>query len=535
MRPVLPRSLNGYLLLGIGVITVPLLLAIAYAAFEMGRLSKVTQQLVHDSRVASRVLQTISEEPSPFVDKARHYQVLSSSSALDDSARQLQSPSLIRAAEDRAQHEKDVLNARKALAGFNEQDAIQSTAVNELRGLLRAEAARRELETFVALQQQFADQIRSPASPWIAVGGKDLSPTTPDSRPLKEQAKRIVTLVNAQIDSELASVKDRTSTAQRELFWGSSMLIPLALITALSVILGIGRPIRQVDRAITELGSGNFAREISVSGPVDLKRLGQQLEWLRVRLLDLAQERNRFLRHMSHELKTPLANIREGTELLMDGAVGELRPGQREVTAILQENSIKLQRMIENLLSYSAWQSNNVGLDPSEFRLRPVVKQVLENQQLTLVSQRVRLDVRIEDVTLYADRGKLRLILENLLSNAIKYSPRGGTITVRARTEGADLVTEIADGGAGIPVAERAHVFEAFHTGRAPGGHVRGTGIGLSVVHEFVQVHRGTIEIVDGEFRGAHVRIRIPLRAEIAPEAAAASPATTLRRKAHAA
>lgn len=536
MRAALPRSLNGYLLIGIGMITVPLMAGITYAAFEMGKLSVVTQQLVHDSRVASRVLQTISEEPSPFVDKARHYQVLSSSSALDDSARHLQSLSPARAAEEHAQHEKDVLNARKALEGFNEQDAIQSAAVNELRGLLRAEAARRELETFANLQQQFAGQIRSPSSPWKAVGGKDLSPTTPDDRPLKDQARRIVMLVNAQIDSELAAVKDRTSTAQRELFWGSTLLIPLALIAALGIVLGIGRPIRQVDRAITELGSGNFAREISVSGPIDVQRLGQQLEWLRRRLLDVAQERNRFLRHMSHELKTPLANIREGTELLMDGAVGELKPGQREVTAILQENSIKLQRMIENLLSYSAWQSNSMGLDPSEFRLRPVVKQVLENQQLTLVSQRVRLDVHIEDVTLCADRGKLRLILENLLSNAIKYSPRGGTIVVRARSEGTELVMEVADSGAGIKVAERAHVFQAFHTGRAPGGHVRGTGIGLSVVHEFVQVHRGVIEIVDGEFRGAHFRIRMPLRAQLIPTApVVATTVVSGRRKAHAA
>jgi two-component system sensor histidine kinase GlrK len=220
----------------------------------------------------------------------------------------------------------------------------------------------------------------------------------------------------------------------------------------------------------------------------------------------------------------------------MDGAVGELRPGQREVAAILQENSIKLQRMIENLLSYSAWQSNSVGLDAAEFRLRPVVKQVLENQQLTLVSQRVRLDVQIEDLTLYADRGKLRLILENLLSNAIKYSPRGGTIVVRARAAGPELVLDVADSGAGIPVAERSRVFEAFHTGRAPGGHVRGTGIGLSVVHEFVQVHRGTIEIIDGEFRGAHFRIRMPLRAEQpTPVPAEVAGTSTPRRKAHAA
>src|SRR5207302_371332 len=175
-------------------------------------------------------------------------------------------------------------------------------------------------------------------------------------------------------------------------------------------------------------------------------------------------------RHISHELKTPLANIREGTELLMDGAVGELDSNQREVTAILRENGIKLQRMIENLLSFSAWQTSSVGLEATEFRLRPLVKQVLENQQLTLLSQRVRLDVRVEDVTLVADRGKIRLILENLVSNAVKYSPKGGTIHLRARAAGAQLVLDVADSGPGIPREDREHVFEAFYTGRAARG-----------------------------------------------------------------
>jgi two-component system, NtrC family, sensor histidine kinase GlrK len=288
----------------------------------------------------------------------------------------------------------------------------------------------------------------------------------------------------------------------------------------------LGRPLRQIDRAIAELGSGNVSNAIVVNGPVDLERLGKQLEWLRCRLLELAQERNRFLRHMSHELKTPLANIREGTELLTDGAVGELDSGQREVVTILKENGIKLQRLIENLLSFSAWQSNSLRLELSEFRLRPLIKQVLENQQLTLVSQRARLDVQAEELVLYADRGKLRLILENLLSNAIKYSPRGGVIHVRARADADCMQLEVADCGAGIPRADRAHVFEAFYTGRAPGGHVRGTGIGLSVVNEFVNVHHGSIELVDGEFPGAHFRIRLPLRtaaeqpANDSPEAA---------------
>jgi two-component system, NtrC family, sensor histidine kinase GlrK len=323
----------------------------------------------------------------------------------------------------------------------------------------------------------------------------------------------VAQLSNAHIDTEVEALEAQTQRANRRLWWQSALLLPVTLIAILGLTLAVGRPLRKLDRAISELGRGAFSRPIRVSGPVDLEQLAGQLEWLRGRLLDLANERNRFLRHMSHELKTPLANIREGTELLMDGAVGELDSNQREVTAILRENGIKLQRLIENLLSFSAWQTNSTGLETSEFRLRPVVKQVLENQQLTLLSQRVRLDVKIEDVVLVADRGKLRLILENLLSNAIKYSPKGGAIHIDARRNGEKLTVEVADSGPGIPLEERAHIFEAFYTSRSPkSGSVKGTGIGLSVVLEFVSAHGGKVEILDGKFPGAHFRITMPIR-----------------------
>src|ERR1700753_3633259 len=217
-------------------------------------------------------------------------------------------------------------------------------------------------------------------------------------------ADKVAEQSNAQIDTEVASLEAQTQQARRRLLWQAGLLVPLTIVAIIVLTVAVGRPLRQLDRAIGELGQGTFTNQIAVSGPHDLERLGGQLEWLRQRLLDLAHERNRFLRHMSHELKTPLANIREGTELLMDGAVGELDSNQREVAGILRENGIKLQRMIENLLSFSAWQTSSIGLDSSEFRLRPVEKPVLENQQLTLLSQRVRLDVRVEGVTLVSDR-----------------------------------------------------------------------------------------------------------------------------------
>jgi two-component system, NtrC family, sensor histidine kinase GlrK len=103
----------------------------------------------------------------------------------------------------------------------------------------------------------------------------------------------------------------------------------------------------------------------------------------------------------------------------------------------------------------------------------------------------------------------------------VKYTPRGGTIVVRGRPDASDLVLEVGDTGPGIPPEERKQVFDAFYTGKAPGGHVRGTGIGLSVVLEFVIAHQGRIDIIDGELPGAHFRIRMPLRTTlVTPQAA---------------
>jgi two-component system, NtrC family, sensor histidine kinase GlrK len=480
---LLPKSLNGFLLLGLGILAGPLLLAILHAAVQMRRLSDTSQQLVVDSVQSTRLVQDMYAQIALLERSARLYQVLGEPTVR---------------------------------ASFREHDARLSAIVRTLHQRLRAADAPGQLQRLVDMQ----GRIESLVVPAPATSGQPATPVASARAAelaqsfvlLGDLANGVATLNNQQIDAESGELRNRTDQAQRELFLESTLLLPLIVIVVLLFALRLSRPLRQIDRAIGELGRGNFSNSIVINGPVDLERLGHQLEWLRNRLLELAQERNRFLRHLSHELKTPLANIREGTELLMDGAVGELESGQREVTAILRDNGIKLQRLIENLLSFSAWQSNSTGLDVTEFRLRPVVKQVLENQQLTLVSQRVRLDVHVEDVTLVADRGKIRLILENLLSNAIKYSPRGGVIYLRASTSAEQLVLEVGDSGPGIPHEDRARIFDAFYTGRAPGGHVRGTGIGLSVVNEFVNVHHGTVEIVDGEVPGAHFRIRMPLR-----------------------
>jgi two-component system sensor histidine kinase GlrK len=288
-------------------------------------------------------------------------------------------------------------------------------------------------------------------------------------------------------------------------------LVPASLILAAVFYFYVLRPLQAIDRAISDLGRGTFSQPIAIRGPADLAALGRQLEWLRTRLLEIAMERNRFLRHMSHELKTPLANIREGTDLLLDGAVGPLDDNQREVATILRDNAVRLQHLIENLLSYSAWQSSASKMDFSQFRLESLVGAVVDAQRLALAARNVTLDLQVADVQLVADRAKLKLVLDNLLSNALKFTPRGGTIHLHAYPAGRATIIDLADTGPGIPREERDKVFQAFYSGQTPqGGPIKGTGIGLSVVREFVQAHGGMIEIVDGQFPGAHLRIRLP-------------------------
>jgi len=228
---------------------------------------------------------------------------------------------------------------------------------------------------------------------------------------------------------------------------------------------------------------------------------------------------------MSHELKTPLANIREGTELLLDGTVGELDQPQREVTDILRLNGLKLQQLIENLLAFSAWQTKNEDLSISEFPLRALVISVAKAQQLALAAAQVRLQLEVEDIVINADRDKMKTVLDNLLSNAVKFTPIDGVVTIRANRTPKSFVLEFADTGPGIPRDESPRIFEAFFQGtQKQGGQLAGTGIGLSVVLECIQAHDGSVELLDSdEFSGAHFRIQIPQEKEAANQRIAAN------------
>ncbi len=469
-----PQSLNGLILVGFGLVALPLLFAIVWALFNLDRLAEQSERLVVTGVSAAEKNRLLAEQVGSLDRLARQFVAL-------------RDPDLL------VLMRQDLGTIEATLEGMTplaeEADAIPLT--RSIR---------------VGVRHLVSSLQKDPLSTTAADG------TINQFATIRRRVDELAGVLNDQIERELTALQDSTQRAQQISAWQTVALVPGTIVLVLFFTLLVAKPIRQIDRAINQLGQSGFSKPIHIKGPTDLERLGRQLEWLRTRLLELAQEKNRFLRHMSHELKTPLANIREGTELLLDGAVGDLSTDQQEVTDILRNNGLKLQQLIENLLSFSAWQAKSEVLTLTEFPIRALVISVAKAQRLTLKSAQIQLKLEVADIVVTADRDKLRTVLDNLLSNAIKFTPRGGVIAIRVTSTANSFVLEFADTGPGIPEDERPRIFEAFFQGQQEqGGHLAGTGIGLSVVLECIQAHDGAVELVDsGEFTGAHFRIHIP-------------------------
>jgi two-component system sensor histidine kinase GlrK len=248
-----------------------------------------------------------------------------------------------------------------------------------------------------------------------------------------------------------------------------------------------------------------------VRGPADLEYLGQRLEWLRQRLLSLEEQKTKFLHHVSHELKTPLTALREGSELLADGSSGALNQQQGEIAEILRNNSLQLQQLIEGLLGYQQAVDSVNRLQFRPVDVSEIARKVVQTHKLAAAARDLKLDLRTEPAVLTADADKLRVVLDNLVSNAVKYSPEGGTISLVVRAAEDKILVEVGDAGPGIAVEDRERVFDWFFQGKlGHQGRLKGSGLGLAIARELVLAHRGSIELIAGRSPGAHFRLTLP-------------------------
>lgn len=293
--------------------------------------------------------------------------------------------------------------------------------------------------------------------------------------------------------------------------WEILILIPLVVFLALAFSVFIARPIRQIDEAILHMGQGKLTRAIHVNGPQNLQYLGARLDWLRLRLLKLEEQKMQFLRHVSHELKTPLTAIREGTDLLVEGIPGNLNAKQQLIAGILHTSSMQLQKRIEDLLSFSALQADMITLVKQRVNLGEMINSVIKVQNLSILNKKITINLTCPEIILECDKQKLDIILDNLLSNAVKFSPVGGHIEITAAQRDDAIQIEVEDSGPGVDSMDQKQIFEPFYQGRnTPSTHIKGTGLGLAIAKEYALAHGGNIAFVRNTKQGARFRLTLP-------------------------
>jgi two-component system sensor histidine kinase GlrK len=473
VRLYYPKSFLQLILIGFALVALPLVIPVIHATLYVDRLALQSQKAVREAVQATQSSWMLVEQVTAMERSARQFVVLGD-------------PSLFQ-------------GYTKIHDQFNETVAkLSSLKLDPRQREQLTELSSQELSLFRSLQGEPHDSevARLAVEKFYA---------------LTELAQSILSGSSRVINREVDVMQNLAAEAQRKLALQTLSVIPLALLLAGAFVYLIARPIRQIDTSIHRLGGGDFSSNIRVEGPQDLENLGKRLDWLRLRLVELEAQRTKLMRHISHELKTPLAALREGTALLSDQVVGTLTGEQAEIAGILQQNALQLQKRIEDLLNFSVAQQRDSTLQVTPVELRSLMESVARNHKPTMMSRGLRLDLDAEEVTVAGDEEKLVIVMDNLLSNAIKYSPEGGAILLRLNQNDGLATIDIVDQGPGIASEEQQDIFKPFFQGKgARANQVAGTGLGLAIAREYITAHHGSIDVIPEVDSGAHFRVVLP-------------------------
>lgn len=328
---------------------------------------------------------------------------------------------------------------------------------------------------------------------------------------LSRLAYEIATAIEQWIDQQQAQLQERSASTQQSLTLQALLFIAGASGLAAVFVLLITRPLKQIDRAINKIGSGEYSQSISIKGPLDLQALGTRLDWLRGRLEELEQQRTSFLRHVSHELKTPLASMQEGASLLNDGVVGTLTAEQREISQIIASNCQRLQGLIEELLRHNAQNFDVLNAMPVSVRFDKILEGVVAAHELAVQSGQLEVALSLVKARVTVDPERLRVIVDNLFTNAVKFSPVNAVISIVLRAEKEQVTLTIQDQGPGIPLEEQDKIFDAFFQGSVQANkQYSGTGLGLAIASDYATAIGATLTLVESD-TGACFKLVMPV------------------------
>lgn len=315
--------------------------------------------------------------------------------------------------------------------------------------------------------------------------------------------------VEATINERVKLQQDDLNAMQAKQAWSTAMLVSVSLLLILLGSQLIVNPVNNLKKIIRIMArSDGQLPPLSRQAPRELIDVEKDLHWLYDRLQQLEHIRTALLRHAAHELKTPLASIKEGCSLLSENVVGELNKGQREVLSLLTASTQRLNTLVEKLLDY------NLLLQQAQPKMvlsdaNKLVSACLEDYALAIQDREV--DVNITSPEVKIDEELFRRVLDNLVSNAVAHGAVGRPINIHLYNDNDNLVLDVANRGKRIAPESVHTLFEPFIRGTEPrNDNVIGTGLGLSIVADCARLMHGDVRVVDVDYADVCFRVTIP-------------------------
>lgn len=469
-RSVLELLLFGFLLVG-----APLIAGLVIAGQQIRTVTSQSEYLFERTTDLNRTSQEMARQLVAVERAARQFRVLHDEEAAASLARQ----------------REGFLRRAMTLMGMELEPALQE----RMDRLMAREALLAEL---------VLTDTNSPE--WAA-------PLAQGYRELETLSRAITDQIDAMASRDLERLAGMGRNARTTWLLLVGMIVPFAIGLAVVFTALINRPVRRLDQGIRTLAQADSAPIEPVSMPRDLRALSVRLEWARRRLQRMERDRQRLLGQVSHELKTPLSAIREGASLLEEQLFGPLNERQHEVLDIVRANTARLQEQIDSLLRYNQLRSGLESNLDQLVALDELVDEVLGDHALELTARDIAVRRSMApNLTVTGNYDMLRTALDNLVSNAIKYSARGSSMRISTLRADEQVLIEVADQGAGIPVGDRHRLFEPFYRGQsAAQGSVPGSGLGLSICRHLIGSHGGEVELVNRPGWSSVFRISLPV------------------------
>ncbi|SHG97653.1 Signal transduction histidine kinase [Anaerosphaera aminiphila DSM 21120] len=327
------------------------------------------------------------------------------------------------------------------------------------------------------------------------------------AEPLKNSSGEVIGYLRFISSMEEANKAILKTTLTMGLF--GLVVVLITMFMSYLLANSIVKPIKELTSVAEKMVDGQYKVRSTVKTNDELGQLSKTLNTMAEEIIKRDQIKNDFISSISHELRTPLTSIK-GWAVVLKGADKEEKELINDGLTIIENESDRLAKMVEELLDFSRFISGRIQLEKDTFNITDTCNDVAKQMKPRVESNKVDFinEVKEEKVLIIGDENRIRQILINLIDNAIKFTSEKGWVKFQAYKEGEYYSMLVSDNGVGISKEDLAHVKEKFYKGKHSKSH---SGLGLSIADEIAKLHNGKLEIFSEINIGTTVKVSIPI------------------------